>query len=213
MFSRSFLFLSVLLVLAPSARAQVTVGNPIISAGTLDGATTAFVMSGQPFGSGATGLNLTSWSFYAGIGGRSVTPLLLEFSSGNTYVVRGIGQTVTPSSAGAQSNLAFNVITGSAAITNGNFYFGWKDGSTTSPNEGVIAWSGTGPEQVQSLTDNSAMNITSAGLSLDFGNTSLDSRTYSVSATASAIPEPSTNAALAAVAVLGFALYRRQRRN
>ncbi len=211
MLSRSLLFLGVLLMLAPSARAQVTVGNPIISAGTLDGASTAFVLSGQPFGSGATGLSLTSWSFYAGTGGRSLTPLLLEFSSGNTFVVRGIGQTVTPGSAGAQTNLAFNVITGSSAITNGNFYFGWKDGSTTSANQGVISWSGSGPEQVQSLTGNSSTNITSAGLSLDFGNTSLDSRTYSVSATASAIPEPSTTVALAAVAALGFACYRRRR--
>ncbi len=213
MLSRSLFFLGVILLLAPSARAQVTIGNPIISAGILDGASTAYVLSGQPFGSGATGLSLTSWSFYAGTGsgGRSITPLLLEFSSGNTYVVRGIGQTVTPSSAGAQTNLAFNVITGSAAITNANFYFGWKDGSTTSANQGVISWSASGTEQVQSLTGNSSTNITSAGLSLDFGNTSLDSRTYSVSATASAIPEPSTTVALAAVAALGFACYRRRR--
>jgi hypothetical protein len=196
-------------VLAPKSQSE----TPVVSQGILDGASTAYVLSGQPFGSGANGLNLTSWSFYAGTGGRSITPLLLEFSSGNTYVVRGIGQTVTPSSAGAQTNLAFNVITGSAAITNANFYFGWKDGSTTSANQGVISWSGSGAEQVQSLTGNSSTNITTAGLSLDFGNTSLDSRTYSVQATASAIPEPSTNAALAAVAVLGFAFYRRLRRS
>jgi len=206
------------LALGLTARAQVTIGPGIGSeGGNLDGAQTSYVFIGQGFGAGAVGLTLTSWDFFSGNtgGSLSVTPLLFQEDLDGNFTLMAIGASVTPPANTAVTNLAFNPQVGSAAITNANFYFGWKDGTQTTHNSGVISWNSIGgPESADALTGNSTQNLTSAnvGTEITMGNTSLGDRTYQFDAFAtSTVPEPSNFTLLAGLVGLGGALFIRRR--
>ncbi len=192
----------------------VTVGNSIINRGTLDSASTAYVwLTG--FGGDAIGKTLSTWSYYAGSGasGRSITPLLLEFTSGEDYTLRAIGETQALSSGSAHTDLASNLQEGSASINNANFYFGWKDGTQTIANQGVITWSSAGGgNSALALSGNSSQNITGSDIrnTLTFGNTALGNRTYSFQA--NAIPEINNTAILMGVSIL-LCIYSVKRKN
>lgn len=121
--------------LSDSTRA-FTVGPAVTSRGTLDSGSSTFVLKNMPIGQ-MVGFTVTKWSFYAGTTGKSVTPLLLEFVSGTTYKLRAYGASVTPSSTGVQTQ-AFDVQGGNALVKNTNYRIGWKDGTATTANTGVI---------------------------------------------------------------------------
>ena len=57
---------------------------------------------------------------------------------GDQFVLRAIGQTRS-AGPGLNSSLAFNVQAGNATIINANYVFGWKDGTQTTHNRGVIS--------------------------------------------------------------------------
>ena len=154
------------------------------------------------FGASGVGHFVDTWGFYGGgTTGRSVTPLLLEHTGGNNYTLRAIGQTRTVGSGGIvtglNANLPFNTQTGSSFIANASYYLGWKDGTQTSANQGVINFDTSGPSnfpfqslRYAALSGNSSQNITGAniGSALSFGNASLWARRYSLQATAGICP-------------------------
>ena len=172
--------------------ASSTVGNALSLRCCADGAQTTFVHE-QSFGAATVGGALTTWSFYShpGTNGRNLTPLLLESAGGGNYTVRAIGQTRQVGTGGivengANTGLAFNTQAGDPTIVNGNYFFGWKDGSQTSANQGVISFGTSGAGfNMRALNGNSSQNITAAniGSTLPFGNF-LGTRAYSFQATA-----------------------------
>lgn len=208
-FSCALVFVAFALVgVAP---AQVVVGNSIVDRGGIDTATTTFVLSSQGFGAGAIGENLLSWSYFSGTNGLSLTPVLFEYTgTGADFTVRGIGASVT-TSLGAQVDLPFDLVSGSSAITNANFFFGWKDGTPGTPNTGSILFDDNGgdPQVVYIGAGGPSGFVVSNTFSFDGGTLN---RTYSLSGSTAAIPEPSVTAlfALAAVAALGRAVWRRR---
>jgi len=194
--------------------APITIGNPLVPGGFTDSASTTYVAEAS-FGAGAIGSELQTWSLNANNTGRSITPILLELISGANYARRAIGETQTVGggiSLGVNTAIAFNVQEGSAAITSGNFFFGWKDGGQTSANQGVINFTGTGGFNIRALTGNSSQNLTSAdiGASLAFGN-NLGARGYAFEATADLpISEPGM-LAIFGLGLIGLGLTRRHR--
>jgi len=194
--------------LVGAARAQVTVGNAIVATGLRDGVTTAFILSGQGFGSGAVGSAVSTWSFYTGdpSGTLAITPLLFEYSgTGFDYVLRAIGTTVVNVTAGAHVDLPFDVASGSATITSGDFYLGWKDDGGAVVD---LVYGGTG---TLAFHNNASPSLV-LGSTYAFDN-DLGLRTYSISATTGAVPEPASWAALAGlVAAIGSAWRRGNRR-
>ncbi|MDB6019511.1 MAG: hypothetical protein JWR19_4000 [Pedosphaera sp.] len=206
------LFIAVIAL--PASQAQSTIGLGIGSEGSdIDGAATTYVYTQQGFGSATIGSSLSAWAFYSGnfFATRSITPLLFEYSgTGNDYVLRAVGAAVTVSAHTAYSDLPFDVQFGSTLIANGNYFFGWKDGTLTSANSGVISWDTIdGGNSTYALTANSSQDITSADLgnTLSFDNTSLGNRTYQFQATVVSTPEPSFSLWLMgaiALIVVGF---------
>ena len=194
-------------LLVGAARAQIIVGNSIVSRGIRDTAQTVFVMSSQGFGAGAIGSSVATWSYYSLFNGSSLTPVLFERTGVNhDYIVRAIGASVT-TSLGAHLDLPFNLATGSLAITNGNFFFGWKDGTASTDKAASIAFDyNAGTPKVVYFAANGPAGFAVSN-SYNFDGHELG-RTYSISA--STIPEPSVTAALVAVAALGCAVWRRR---
>jgi hypothetical protein len=198
-------------------RAQVVIGYGTATQGSFfDSASTSYVFIQQGFGEGGVGLNLASWSFHSGaweeISTRDVTPMLFQSIGDGYYTVVAIGATVT-----ADKNTVydqpFNLVEGSTAITGTNFYFGWKDGTTTSANQGVISWDHNpdGPNTAVALAENSSENL-ALGASYYFGNLGLAERSYRFTATATVIPEPGTYAAWLGLGVFAIAQLRRRTR-
>ncbi len=206
--------LFVLTAFVTGLRGQVTIGNPIVDHNNRDGAQTTYLFAVQSFGSGANGYTLSTWSFYANAGttGEQITPLLFENVGGN-IILRAIGTTQTVTANTAYIDLAFGPVEGSALIDSANFYFGWKDGSQTSPNQGVISFDSSGGGAMYALSGNSMENITGIdiGNAYDFSN-NVTGRVYSVSATAiEAIPEPANVATFVGALAVGVVAWRRRR--
>jgi hypothetical protein len=107
--------------------------------GSTDGYQSVYLIPVDGFAS-AIGQDVLSWSFASGSfdGDRSITPLLFEKVS-NDYVLRAIGSTQQAQGNTVYQDLAFNVIAGDATIANANYVFGWKDGTQTLDNAGVIS--------------------------------------------------------------------------
>lgn len=191
---------------APLQAAEIIVGNDLLPRGYKDGASTTYV-SYDGFGVAAIGSEISAWSMYAhgGTVGANITPLLFEYVSGSNFTLRAIGETYTVGSTGLHTDIAFNVQAGSASILSSDYYFGWKDGTQTSANTGVISMDlGGGSFSVAALSGNSTQNVTGSdvGTDLTFGNF-LGTRIYSFQAkTADAV---AANVPLAAPYVLMLA--------
>jgi hypothetical protein len=207
MITRTVIFCS--LIFTTQLVSATVIGNPLISNGPKDGASTTYV-SHESFGNSAINDSLISWGFYSSGDNdlKKLTPLLYELDSGNGYILRAIGATVTVTSNTLFDNLDFDTQVGDSTIYTSNYYFGWKDGSQTSYNTGVINY-GTGSSYTMaSLASNSSQNITGAdiGTTLNFNNL-LGDRLYSYKATtgvAPLVPVPAPGGIL--LLSLGFVL-------
>ena len=136
-----------------------TVGESLVSRDYIDSVNTAFVYK-VGFGPSAVGHSIDTWGFYAGgfaeptvPNGHSVTPLLLENTGGNNYILRAIGRSRTIGSGGIglglNADLPFDTQEGDATILNGSYFFGWKDGAQIvanplTPKGGVISFNRPG---------------------------------------------------------------------
>ncbi len=185
-----------------------TVGNGLMNRASNDGANGAIFVLNDPFTMGAT---LTDWAFYDDdTAGRQMTPLLLT-PSGANWEITGIGTTRTSDGSGAQS-FAFDLLEGSGLV-GADIYFGFKDGSDGSNNQGVADFD----------TLAGAANV----IYLGAGNTSFDvgdtfgvagtfDRSYSVQAITAvpelAVPEPASIAIWALIGLAASAYFWRRKR-
>lgn len=156
-----------------------TIGKEAISRANVDTATTSFIYSGISL-SNIVGRYVDQYTIYAQGTNRSITPLLCEYTgSGNDYYLRGYGASRFITVAGAYT-FNFYLQSGSSYIANSNYRFGWKDGTATTANQGVLSFDVDGTQTVAALTGNSAMDIPDPGQIMTFGNTAVGSRTYSI---------------------------------
>jgi len=116
-----------------------TKGFPLQDRPTTDGASgSIFVFPEIPFTKSG---QVLTWTFFSNVGGavnRTITPLLFR-KAGSTYEITGIGETRTNTGTGEQA-FEFGLTAGSDAVEAGVHTFGFKDGSNTSDNQGVIEW-------------------------------------------------------------------------
>jgi hypothetical protein len=160
-----------------------TVGNPVVDAPAVDGASgSLFVQTSSPFTEEG---DVTSWRFFnGGPPVRQFTPLVLE-KVGADYLIRGIGATINSDGSGEQ-NFTFNLVSGSANV-GANYYLGWKDGGQGSNNTGVAEWTDATPEQaIWFGGGHTAFNV---GQNLGAGVAGL-SRRYSIRANSDSGPPP-----------------------
>jgi hypothetical protein len=150
--------------------------NGLVTGASTDSASTTYV---NLLNLGITlGSTLTNWSFFTNITGKSITPLILEDTGSSNYTIRGIGTSRSVTATGLQS-YSFGLVEGTNVFVNANYRFGWKDGTTTSANTGVISFtSNNGVAQTTyALAGNSSTNI-SLNTAYAFGNQVLGNRTY-----------------------------------
>jgi hypothetical protein len=87
---------------------------------------------------------VTSWSFYAGsasnadVAGHQLTPVIMDQSDPDGWVITGIGATRTVLAAGFYA-FSFDLVSGSD-MAGPTRTFGWYDGSATSQNQGTISF-------------------------------------------------------------------------
>jgi hypothetical protein len=152
--------------------------------GLIDGAQSVYLIPVDGFAS-AIGQDVLTWSFASGNfgGDRSITPLLFE-KVGEDYVLRAIGSTQQAQGNTVYQDLAFNVLVGDASIKNADYIFGWKDGTQTQGNEGVIANVSGSPGLWISRQQGQAITEQNINLPVDFSvryDTSYGGRDYQFS--------------------------------
>ena len=87
---------------------------------------------------------VTDWSFFAGsngptdVAGHQITPVIMDQSGPDGWVITGIGTTRTVTAAGFYA-FSFGLVTGSD-LAGPTRTFGWYDGSSTSQNQGTISF-------------------------------------------------------------------------
>jgi len=156
---------------------KMSFDNGLLNRGSIDTVATTFV---NLINLNVTiGMSLNSWSLYVGSINKYITPLILEDVGSTNYVVRGIGTARYVSTAGINS-YNFDVVEGSDIFVSSAYRFGWKDGTPTSANAGVISYAGGNPvaQTTYALSNNSSTNI-SLNQTYTFGNTGLGNRSYS----------------------------------
>ncbi len=176
---------------------QEQVGSALISRANTDSASGYSFVQLDPIS--MEGI-VESWSFYSSSGaGKQVTPLLIE-EVGGEYFIRGIGATRVNTAEGIQSH-DFDLVSGTTEVGSGNFYIGWKDGSTTSNNSGVIEGdiaSGTTSSFVRWFSTNGS-TISS---DMNLGGGSFGYRDYSIQFTISSV-EPVDELSIESVSYSG----------
>jgi len=124
---------------------------------------------------------LINWSFYHTVqyssASRSITPLILEFISNSNYILRGIGKSRIVSNINGIFSYPFDVVSGSNIFLTSNYKFGWRDGTTTTTNYGIISYANNNSNSVtnyyMSSPDSIAIN------SNYYFNTSGGNKSYS----------------------------------
>jgi hypothetical protein len=96
-------------------------------------------------GNFATEGMVSNWSFYAGsdnpslgVAGHELTPVIMDRTNTDGWVITGIGTTRTVLAAGFYA-FSFDLVSGSD-MAGPNRTFGWYDGSATSQNQGTISF-------------------------------------------------------------------------
>lgn len=176
-------------------------GNDLIDRPANDGASGGIFIDERPF---TVRARLLEWAFYDNDNfspDRQITPLVLE-KVGTNYIVRGIGATRTTTELGEQRYL-FDLVAGTDLVGPG-YFFGWRDGSLTTTNQGVIDFTdGVGAVRYFGAP-------ASFGLDGNLGAGAFYARTYSFQ-TIQVIPEP-TSLALLGIGASMVPLIRRRRR-
>jgi alpha-tubulin suppressor-like RCC1 family protein len=148
--------------------------NGVLSKSTLDSTNSSYVNTlntGQP-----NGALLQNWCFWTTTIGRAITPLILEFTGGTNYILRGIGRTRTTTTTGIQT-YTFDTQFGSNIFLTSNYMFGWRDGTTTTTNAGTIVYDTTNTNPITGYYMTSPASI---GLNSNYSfATSMSTRTYS----------------------------------
>jgi len=87
---------------------------------------------------------IANWSFYAGsanggdVVGHKITPVIMDQTDPDNWVITGVGTTRTVLAAGINS-FSFGLMSG-INLLGPKLTFGWYDGSATSPNQGTISF-------------------------------------------------------------------------
>jgi hypothetical protein len=129
---------------------------------------------------GLIGKTLTNWSFTTLIStSKSITPLLFETNGTKVLKLQAIGTTRTISASGTY-RYSFGLVSGSNVIKTGFYCFGWKDGTSTTSNTGVISFDTTTSEE-DSVYHTPSIDITSStiGETITFSGSDIFRR-YSV---------------------------------
>ena len=187
---------------APTAAvAAETIGAPVIDRPINDGALGSIFVLNSGFTQPGV---LASFSYYNNDAtkiGDAVTPLLFSVSGGN-YTITGVGAAGVNAATGAQS-FAFALTSGSSAVGPG-ILFGWKDGTVTDTQPGVVDLDFANPAAAGTQqyfgaglagVGSGYMGVMTAGTNLGAGRVLGGSfgqadRDYSIQATA--VPEPAT---------------------
>jgi len=190
---------------------MVTTGNDLINRANKDGANGGLFVDNEPLDAYLSGYPVIEWAFYDNdTEGLQVTPLLLE-KVGSSFIVRGIGETRTSTGRGEQHYM-FDLVDGTDVV-GVDYYFGWKDGSLTADNTGVIDWSDSG-SSVDGIRYFSTGHANNLYAGRDLGGGTFYGRDYSFQLTV-AIPEPAAGVLLGlsglALAAVGARRGRRRR--
>ncbi|MCX7893546.1 MAG: PA14 domain-containing protein, partial [Burkholderiales bacterium] len=112
------------------------VGNSLVSWTSLDGAIGSLFL-GDAFTQAG---RVTKWSIFAGSfsGSRLLTPVIFQDAGDGKYRITGIGATRSVT-ASASQKFDFDLVSGSDVVGPG-YYLGWKDGSATADNAGVVSF-------------------------------------------------------------------------
>jgi alpha-tubulin suppressor-like RCC1 family protein len=151
-----------------------TYDNGVVSRGNTDGSGLSYVNLlnlGQP-----NGALLQNWSFFTANTGRAITPLIVEFTSGTNYILRGIGRTRTPTVTGVQT-FAFDTVGGSNLFLTSNYRFAWRNGTTNTTNAGNIVYDNNNTVSQSTFLMTSPASITT-GSTYSFSSSG-GNRTYS----------------------------------
>ena len=117
----------------PATAGTITLGDPTIDRAIDDSAVGSMFIQPEPLFPG----QMSNWSFFDNdTPGRQVTPVIFQRTGPGAFRIAGIGTTQTSSGGGTQS-FSFGLTSGSDA-TGPDYYFGWKDGSNGTNNEGTI---------------------------------------------------------------------------
>ena len=149
--------------------------NGVISRINTDGSGNMYISTidmGQP-----NRASLVNWGFWTNNTGRSITPLILEFTGGTNYILRGIGRSRTPVSTGLQT-YAFECQSGSNIFLTTNYRFGWRDGTVTNSGSANIVYDNTSPSAIAGYTISSIPSGISLNTTYSYPN-SFGNRAYS----------------------------------
>jgi hypothetical protein len=196
----AFLLVGSLLFLAVGARADITIGSPLVQ-GTYPGTDfcTGCLFAYEQIPVAAVGQTVTSWAFYAAAtptdpapSGNMITPLIFQSNGGGSFTVVGIGTTQTSSTPGTIQSHAFGLVSGTDVLAAGD-YIGWRDGGTGvgTGNNGSISLDLGPPPAGPGVYYFGLPAYSGSVANLDtfsFTNAGTDERTYSIEFTAT--PEP-----------------------
>lgn len=199
-------------------RANTIIGAPLISREITD------TFSGYLFAYNADlhdNSTLTNWSFFAGsvngpdVTGHKITPVIMDQTDPNDWVVTAIGETRTVLAPGINS-FSFGLVSG-VNMLGPKLTFGWYDGSATSKNSGTISFDRattligvrdfTVPQfPTLNMTYQTLNNFTGPNDGTDWAG----GRIYSVQFELEEIPEPTTFALFAGGLAIVACLRRRR---
>ena len=187
------------------ARAQFTIGDPLISRSVYDGYAGFILISPYSFAAGALGQSVTGVSIFNGIVGRDFIPLLVANSGGPTWTITGVGTQRVVAATGLQS-YDFGLTQGSNVITPST-RVAWR----TSSSGGTIPFDYDGDGNIFTYSSNGVGPSTVNAVFTQEGTTD---RAYSIqfsSSDVTATPEPASIVLTASGLIAIAGIVRRRR--
>ena len=189
------------------ARAQSTIGDPLISRSVYDGYAGFILISPYSFFGGALGQSVTGVSIFNGVAGRDFTPVLLASSGAGAWTITGVGTQRVVAASGLQS-YSFGLTQGSDVITSST-RVGWRSSS----QGGTIPFDYDADGNIYTYSPNGVGPSTVGAV---FGQEGTTDRAYSIQFSSSvpvtATPEPSS-VVLTASGLIALAGVVRRRRS